>query len=370
MDMLDRTESAAYRDIFHGHGAAWPLFWIYTNMSQSQLQSELRGIRIAVASGSSKHRDQLQHILEHSGLIVMLNEPFSDNFIAKLPGNKIDVILIELHEDDDTHNQLLDKLLEATDIPIVFNDVSVLALNEPEQQGKWFGSLMGKIADITGRLEWEAPDIDLGSYTVNENLVARDQTLASEVWVLGASLGGPDALKRFLGNLPADLPASLIIAQHLGSNFEPLLAQQLDRVTPLHVMSAKVEHVLHHGEVIVVPVNQRLHINPLGVIELLPLAAPSFYTPSIDTVITDIGARYGTNSGAIIFSGMCDDGVLGAHSMHANGGQIWTQDAESCVISNMPDQVRKTGLSSYTGNPEQLADKLTQYLEKRQAENG
>jgi chemotaxis response regulator CheB len=229
---------------------------------------------------------------------------------------------------------------------------------------------MGKIADITGRLEWEAPDIDLGSYTVNENLVARDQTLASEVWVLGASLGGPDALKRFLGNLPADLPASLIIAQHLGSNFEPLLAQQLDRVTPLHVMSAKVEHVLHHGEVIVVPVNQRLHINPLGVIELLPLAAPSFYTPSIDTVITDIGARYGTNSGAIIFSGMCDDGVLGAHSMHANGGQIWTQDAESCVISNMPDQVRKTGLSSYTGNPEQLADKLTQYLEKRQAENG
>jgi chemosensory pili system protein ChpB (putative protein-glutamate methylesterase) len=52
------------------------------------------------------------------------------------------------------------------------------------------------------------------------------------------------------------------------------------------------------------------------------------------------------------------------------GGQIWTQDAESCVISNMPDQVRNTGVSSYTGNPEQLADKLTEYLAQRQAENG
>lgn len=339
-------------------------------MSQHQLQNELRGIRVAVASGSSRHRDHLQQIFERTGLSVVLNEPFSENFIAKIAHSKIDVVLIELDEHNEAHNTLLDKLLESTDVPIIFNDVSVLALNEPWERGKWFGTLMGKIAEITGRQDWEAPEIDLGSYAISENLETRSNALASQVWVLAASLGGPDALKRFLAELPSDLPGSLVLAQHLGSNFEPLLARQLDRVTPLQVMPARVGHLLRHGEVIVVPVNQRLQINPIGVIELLPLAAPSFYTPSIDTVITDIGMRYGSNSGAIVFSGMCDDGVLGVRAMHAMGGPIWTQDAESCVISNMPDQVRSTGVSNYTGTPEQLAAKLTEHLAQRQAEYG
>jgi len=339
-------------------------------MSVNVQQNELRGIRVAVATASSRHRDQLQQIFERTGLRVMLNEPFSDNFIAKIPHNKIDVLLIDLDEADEKHHSLLEKLLESTDIPIIFNDVSVLAFNEPGRQGKWFGTLMGKIAEITGRLEWEAPDIDLGSYTVNDTLLARDNALASQVWVLAASLGGPDAVKHFLAELPSDLPASLILAQHLGSSFEPLLAQQLDRITPLRVMPARVGHTLRHGDVIVVPVSQRLKINPIGVIELLPQAIPSFYTPSIDTVITDIGLRFGANSGAIIFSGMCDDGVLGVRALHAMGGPIWTQDADSCVISNMPDQVRNTGLSSYTGTPTQLAAKLVEYLTQRQADYG
>lgn len=339
-------------------------------MSQQQLQNELRGIRIAVASGSARHREHLQQVFERTGLRVILNEPFSDNFIAKIATNDLDVLLIELDEQDEKHNLLLEKLLESTEVPIIFNDVSALAFNESGREGKWFGTLMGKIAETTGRMEWEAPDIDLGSYTVNETLLASDSALASQVWVLGASLGGPDALKRFLAVLPANLPVSLIIAQHLGSNFEPLLAKQLDRITPLKVMPARVEHTLRHGEVIIAPVNQRLQISPIGVIELLPLAAPSFYTPSIDTVVTDMALRFGSNAGAIIFSGMCNDGVLGVQAMHARGGPVWTQDAESCVISNMPDQVRNTGVSSYTGTPEQLADKLTEYLVKRQAEYG
>lgn len=339
-------------------------------MSQNQLQSELSGIRIAVASGSSRHRDHLQQVFERSGLRVLLNEPFTENFVVKVANNQVDVLLLELDEQDEEQTLLLDKLLELTDTPIIFNEASVLAFNEPEKQGKWFSSLMSKIAETTGRLEWEAPDIDLGSYTVNENLLTQDSVLANQVWVLGASLGGPDALKRFLAKLPETLPGSLILAQHLGSNFESLLAKQLDRITPLHVMPARVGHVLRHGEVIVAPVNQRLQINPIGVTELLPPAGPSFYTPSIDTVITDIGTRFGQNSGAIIFSGMCDDGVLGVRAMHGLGGTIWTQDAASCVISNMPDEVRKTGVSSFTGTPEQLADKLIEYLVQRQVEYG
>lgn len=37
------------------------------------------------------------------------------------------------------------------------------------------------------------------------------------VWVLGASIGGPQAVKEFLAKLPAGTPAAFVVAQHIGS---------------------------------------------------------------------------------------------------------------------------------------------------------
>ena len=63
--------------------------------------------------------------------------------------------------------------------------------------------------------------------------------IARNVWVLGASLGGPEAVKRFLRALPVDIPATFILTQHLGANFVALLAEQLDRVSGMRVMPPK-----------------------------------------------------------------------------------------------------------------------------------
>lgn len=87
-------------------------------------------------------------------------------------------------------------------------------------------------------------------------------------------------------------------------------------------------------------------------------------------MITDIAYRFESNSGVIIFSGMCDDGVSGVQAMHAMGGQVWTQDLDTCVISAMPDHVRNSGVCGYTGTSEQLAAKLIKYLEQKQAQHG
>ena len=104
-------------------------------------------------------------------------------------------------------------------------------------------------------------------------------------------------------------------------------------------------------------------MNPIGNIDLLPLQEHSKYTPSIDMVVSDVAHRYGKHAGTIIFSGMCDDGKLGAHHMLKAGGQVWVQSAESCVISSMPDNVRKHCEVTYIGNPEQLAKQLVKHLE-------
>ena len=134
------------------------------------------------------------------------------------------------------HDTLLEKLLEESSVPIIFNDVSGLTLNEPTVLARWYGKLLGKIAELTGKLEWDDLDIDLGWQANIESTkrhpapVTQQDKLAQNIWVLGASLGGPEAVKQFLAELPGNLPVAFMLAQHLGASFMNLLAEQLDKV--------------------------------------------------------------------------------------------------------------------------------------------
>ena len=327
-------------------------------MTESSRKSELNNVNLAIVSNSLRHRQHIQQVLERNGLKVVFSEPLSPVLLDKLHSGRAEVLLLDLDEHMETHG-MLEQLLEESEIPIIFNDSSVLTINEPAVLAKWYGKLLVKISELTGRLEWEALDVDLG-WQVNPTEVSAGQTgdLAREIWVLGASLGGPDALKQFLSVLPADLPVAFILAQHLGTNFMGLLAEQLDRSTPLRVMPAQVGHVLRHQEVLVVPVQERLHINPIGSVELHALQTEASYSPSIDMVLKDMAKRYGARCNAIIFSGMCNDGVAGARAVVEAGGEVWTQEANSCVISAMPDNIRDQGYSSFEGTPRQLAHQL------------
>ncbi len=326
---------------------------------KGETANDLGSVQLAIVSNSLRHRQHLQKVLERQGVRVVFNEPLSPVLLNKLHTRRADVLLLDVDEHMQDH-ALIERLLEESDIPIIFNDASGLTFNEPAVLAKWYGKLMGKIAEITGRLEWEELDVDLGWQPMPEPSGQFDMRRqpARNVWVLGASLGGPDALKQFLGALPKDLPVAFVIAQHMGDNFNQLLAGQLDRSTPLRVEPVRVGHVLRHGEAVVVPTRERLRINPIGALELLPVEQTGPYSPSIDTIMEDMARRYGERCHAIVFSGMCDDGLKGAAAVAAAGGEVWTQSAGSCVISNMPDKVREAGLSRYEGTPRQLAGQL------------
>jgi len=323
------------------------------------MQNEIDNIRIAITSDSILHRNYLQKTMEHSGIEVVLNESLTEKFMNKLNHIESDIVLFDVAAIEDEHLEYLDQLLEQSRIPIIINDVSALTLNEPKSSSKWNDNLLQKIADITGRSNWDEHLSDTEIEKDNFISVGTNKNkLAKNVWVLGASLGGPDAVKRFLAEIPKDLPVAFIVAQHLGENFVSLLAEQLDRYTEFTVTVAKEGHVVRHNEVLVVPTDERLMINPIGAIELKKKTEQTKYTPSIDNTINNIAMRYKNNSGAIIFSGMCDDGVQGCEALITKGGQVWIQDPDSCVISAMPESVAKKVSVTYSGTPEMLAEQL------------
>ncbi|MBN8726631.1 MAG: hypothetical protein J0H15_02875 [Xanthomonadales bacterium] len=179
-----------------------------------------------------------------------------------------------------------------------------------------------------------------------------------QVWVLGASVGGPEAVREFLAALPRDCPALFLLAQHLGGEFVDIMARQLAQATPLTVRTPEHGDRLGHGEVIIVPAERRLRVDPSGTVVLREAAADSAFSPSIDHLLEDVADAFGPAAGAIIFSGMGEDAIEGCRRLAASGGKVWLQDPATCVVATMVEGVQQTGVASFIGSPAQLAEQV------------
>jgi chemosensory pili system protein ChpB (putative protein-glutamate methylesterase) len=178
------------------------------------------------------------------------------------------------------------------------------------------------------------------------------------IFVLGASIGGPEAVRDFLGALPAGFPMLFVLAQHMGEEFLELMSAQLAKAVALTVRNPTHGERVGQSEVLVVPTTHRMKVDTEGVITLAHLPEKPPYSPSIDQVLRDVADQFGDKAGAIIFSGMAHDAVEGSQYLKSKGGVIWAQDPDTCVISSMVDGAREAGVVSFLGSPKQLAEKM------------
>lgn len=184
----------------------------------------------------------------------------------------------------------------------------------------------------------------------------------NRLFVLGASIGGPEAIKAFLGRLPANVPAAFIVAQHMGSEFLELMATQLDAATPLSVRFPKSGERLRHGEVVVAPASEQMTLDDRGHLRMVASVGNSPYSPSIDQLVRDAADRFGEHATLILFSGMGTDAIEGGRYLAARGGQVWAQERSSCVIATMIDSAKQQGLLRFEGSPVQLAERVLESL--------
>jgi two-component system chemotaxis response regulator CheB/chemosensory pili system protein ChpB (putative protein-glutamate methylesterase) len=178
------------------------------------------------------------------------------------------------------------------------------------------------------------------------------------VVVLGASIGGPEAVRELLGALPRNFPALFVLAQHMGDEFLELMSAQLAKAVSMTVRTPTHGERVGHGEIVIVPTRQRMQIDGEGVITLSPLIERTPYSPSIDQVMRDVADEFGERAAAIVFSGMAQDAIDGSKYLTSRGGAVWVQDPQTCTISSMVDSVRQTGVVTFVGSPQQMAAKL------------
>lgn len=329
--------------------------------------------RVAIISDSEARREVLADLLRDNGLHVTVSRSFARHGIEEISPDRADVLLLDLDDEKDYELDFLDEVLESR-LPVLFND-SAGSQAPRRADSVWGRLLVRKLGSVVGDRAEDAAEglqaeaaLPVGGYAgpATESRPPVEPLpgvqAARNVWVLGASIGGPQAVKCFLAALPGDLPVAFVLAQHIGSGFVSVLAHQLNRATEFDVRAAEAGYVLKHREVLIAPVEERIQFDRNGRVVLEPANPNSLYSPCIDDVIVDTAVRYGRRSGALIFSGMGSDGMRGCRVMAARGGVVWAQEPSGCVISSMPDSVRRAGLVSFSGTPEQMAQELVSHF--------
>jgi len=181
--------------------------------------------------------------------------------------------------------------------------------------------------------------------------------------VVGASAGGPEALRALLAALPTPFPAPLIIVQHLPPNFGAALAADLSRCAPGGVTLAAVGDTLASGRFLLVPGRQALIIEGGRVVALPEAMTEGVHGQAIDRTMASVATAYGAGACGVILSGMGDDGVRGLAAIKAGGGRTFGQDAGSSQVSGMPRRAAEAGVLDQIGPPAALGNLLGRALD-------
>ena len=169
--------------------------------------------------------------------------------------------------------------------------------------------------------------------------------------VVGASAGGPEALRALLAALPPHFPAPLILVQHLPPNFGAALAADLGRFAHGGVTLAAVGDLLAAGRTLLVPGRQALIVEEGRVVALPEAMAEGVHGQAIDRTMISVAAAYGAGACGVILSGMGEDGVRGLAAIKAGGGRTFGQDAGSSQVYGMPRRAAEEGVLDQIGSP-------------------
>ena len=178
---------------------------------------------------------------------------------------------------------------------------------------------------------------------------------AKQLWVLGASAGGPEAVIQFMTNISRTLPIALVYAQHIDAASAELLVRVMRKCSAFDVKLIHPGDVLQHGQLGIVPLEQAVELQSGGQVAAVKGGWRAPYSPDITKVMQDVAKHYRHRAGAVVFSGMGQDGAEGAKAIKQEGGELWVQAPNTCIIDSMPQAALDAAQADLVAAPKQLA---------------
>ena len=168
---------------------------------------------------------------------------------------------------------------------------------------------------------------------------------AVDIIAVGASLGGVEALHRFLAQIPAGAPP-MLVTQHMPPGFTATLAKRLNDTCALAVLEATDGRRVLPGHAYIAPGARHLELARNGahyVCQVHDGPRVSDHKPSVDALFHSVARAARTRATGVILTGMGRDGAEGLLAMRRGGARTFGQSEASCVVYGMPKAAMDLG---------------------------
>ncbi len=188
---------------------------------------------------------------------------------------------------------------------------------------------------------------------------------AYDVVAIGSSAGGINALSKLLSALPGDLPVPVLVVQHLDPRHETVIADVLQRRSPLEVTMAADGEQISSGVVYIAPPDQHLLVHSGGMLSLSKSELVHFVRPSVDLLFESVAGTYGDRAIACVLTGAGSDGAMGVTAVHTRGGTVIVEDPGTAEFTGMPDAATATGHVDFTLPLEEIPTVIGRLVDPR-----
>jgi two-component system chemotaxis response regulator CheB len=164
--------------------------------------------------------------------------------------------------------------------------------------------------------------------------------------VIGISTGGPATLQDVLPQIPADLPASLFLVQHMPPSFIASFTKRLDNNCALRVVEARSGMAVEPSVCYVAPGGMHLclHRKPTGeVVIRTPTVPATLFVPSVGVMMASVLGIYGNETIGVLMTGIGDDGADQMVAIKRAGGYTIAESEQTAVVFGMPREAIERG---------------------------
>jgi len=178
---------------------------------------------------------------------------------------------------------------------------------------------------------------------IRPNLLNFQTGKKNKILLIASSTGGPQALKEVIPYLPEDIPAKILMVQHMPEKFTEMFAQRLDKMSKITVKEAKEGDMLVRGQALLAPGNYHMTVTEKGTVTLNQEPTVLGVRPCADITIASAAKIYQKDVICVVLTGMGHDGTMGASVVKKYGGYCIVEEESTCIVYGMPKSVVVAG---------------------------
>ncbi|MDX9702514.1 MAG: chemotaxis response regulator protein-glutamate methylesterase [Candidatus Auribacterota bacterium] len=190
-------------------------------------------------------------------------------------------------------------------------------------------------------------------------------TECSHIVAIGVSTGGPQTLMKIIPQLPGDLPAAIMVVQHMPPVFTKSFATRLNSVSNLTVKEAENNDIILEGHVYIAPGGYHMTAGKNGKhIEISEEPSGTLHRPSVDVMFDSLVKGQTKQLTGVILTGMGKDGAAGLKKIHDKGFSTIGESESSSVVYGMPREAANMGAVDFVLDKGDIASKIIELVSR------